>query len=73
MINTFERSDIIHIMKMNHFILSDSDTVELSFNDQGIDRKYQVSILLLEDLPQVYNKQNQKVIFNTTLKSVDDL
>ena len=73
MITAYERSDIIHIMKMNRFILSDSDTIELCFNGQDKNRNYQVSILLIDDLPQIYIKQNQKVIFNTSLKSVDDL
>ena len=31
MINSYERSDIIHIMKMNRFTMTDSDTAHLTF------------------------------------------
>ena len=34
MITSYERSDIIHIMKMNRFALSDSDTAQLEFGGQ---------------------------------------
>jgi hypothetical protein len=58
---------------MNRLTLSDSDTVELCFNGQFKDKDYQITVLILEDLPQVFIKQNQQVIHNTSLKSVDDL
>lgn len=73
MITAHERSDIIHIMKMNRLFMSDSDTVELCFNGQFKDKDYQITVLVLEDLPQVLIKQNQQVILNTSLKSVEDL
>ncbi len=73
MINAYERSDIIHIMKMNRLTLSDSDTARLCFDGQVKDRNYQITILFVEDLPQVYIKQNGEAVFNTTVKSVDDL
>ncbi len=34
MMTTYERSDIIHIMKMNRLTLSDSDTAQLEFSGQ---------------------------------------
>lgn len=42
MMTTYERSDIIHIMKMNRLTLSDSDTAQLEFNGQvkGKDYRY---------------------------------
>jgi hypothetical protein len=73
MITHYERSDIIHIMNMNRLTLSDSDTAELCFNGRVKDINYQITILVVEDLPQVYIKQNGEVVFNTTVKSVDDL
>lgn len=73
MITSYERSDIIHIMKMNRFALNDSDTAHLNFNGQVKGKDYQVTILVVEDLPQIFIKQNGEVVFNDTVKSVDDL
>ncbi len=73
MINSHERSDIIHIMKINRLTLSDSDTAQLSFNGQVKGNDYQITILVEEHLPWVIIKQNGKVIFNDMMKSIDDL
>lgn len=73
MITPYERSDIIHIMKMNRLTMSDSDTAQLQFNGQVKGRDYQITILVVEDLPQITIKQNGKEVFNDTVKSVDDL
>ena len=48
---TYERSDIIHIMKMNRLTLSDSDTAQLEFNGQVRGKDYLITILVIEDLP----------------------
>ncbi len=69
----YERSDIIHIMKMNRLTLSDSDTAHLSFNGQVKGKDYQITILVVEDQPRVSIKQDGEVIYNETVKSVDDL
>lgn len=73
MINSYERSDIIRIMKMNRFILSDSDTAQLEFSGQVKGKDYQTTILVVEDLPQIVMRQDGKTVLNETLKSVDDL
>lgn len=73
MITAYERSDIIHIMKMNHLTLSDSDTAQMQFNGQVKGKDYQIIILALEDLPRVSIKQDGAVVFNDTVKSIDDL
>ncbi len=73
MINDYERSDIVHIMKMNRLTLSDSDTGHLSFNGQVKGKDYQIIILFVEDLPQVSIRQNGQLVFNETVRSVDDL
>ena len=73
MTTAYERSDIIHIMKMNRLTLSGSDSVELCFNGQVKDKDYQITILIVEDSPQVSIKQNGAVILNETVKSIDDL
>ena len=70
---SYERSDIIHIMKMNRFTLSDSDTAQLEFGGQVKGKSYRIIILVVEDTPQVFIKQDGKVILNETVKSVDDL
>jgi hypothetical protein len=73
MMTAYERSDIIHIMKMNRSILSDSDTAQLQFNTQSKGNNYQIIIMSVEDSPTVIIKQNDAVLFNDTVKSVDDL
>jgi hypothetical protein len=73
MMTAYERSDIIHIMKMNRSILSDSDTAQLQFNTQLKGNNYQIIIMSVEDSPTVIIKQNDAVLFNDTVKSIDDL
>lgn len=69
----YERSDIIHIMKMNRFTLSDSDTAQLEFSGQVKGKDYRVTILVVEDLPRVSIEQNGGSVFSNTVKSIDDL
>jgi len=73
MMTTYERSDIIHIMKMNRFTLNDSDTAQLEFGGHVKGKDYRITILVIEDLPQIFIKQDGKVIVNETVKSIDDL
>lgn len=73
MISSHERSDLIHIMKMNRFTLSDSDTAHLEFGRQVNGREQRVTILVAEDLPQISIKQSGEVVFEDTIKSIDDL
>jgi hypothetical protein len=73
MITSYERSDLIHIMKMNRLAVSDSDTAHLEFVGQVKGKDYRVTILVVEDLPQISVKQNGKAIYSETVKSVDDL
>jgi hypothetical protein len=73
MISAYERSDLIHIMKMNRFTLSDSDTAQLEFGGQVKGKDYQITILVVEDLPQIFIKQDGKIVLNETVKSIDDL
>jgi len=73
MMTTYERSDIIHIMKMNRLTLSDSDTAQMEFNGQVKGKDYRITILVVEDLPQVSIKQDGEVIYSETIKSIDDL
>ena len=73
MMTAYERSDIIHIMKMNRFTLNDSDTAHLEFGGQLKRKSYQIKILVVEDLPRVSIERNGEVVFNDTVKSVDDL
>ena len=69
----YERSDLIHIMKMNRFILIDSDTAHLEFGGQVKGKSYKIKILVVEDLPRISIEQNGGAVFNDTVKSVDDL
>jgi len=73
MITAYERSDLIHIMKMNRLALSDSDTAHLEFGGQVKGKAYQVTILVVEDLPQVSIRQDGREVYSNTVKSIDDL
>ena len=69
----YERSDIIHIMKMNRLTLSDSDTAQMEFNGQVKGKDYGITILVVEDLPQIFIEQNGEVVYSETIKSIDNL
>ncbi len=73
MMTTYERSDIIHIMKMNRLTLNDSDTAQLEFSGQTKGKNYRITILVTEDLPQIFIKRDGEVIYSETIKSIDDL
>ena len=73
MMITYERADIIHIMKMNRLMLSDSDTAQLEFNGQVKGKDYRITILVVGDLPQIIIKRDGEVIYSETIKSIDDL
>jgi len=73
MMTTYERSDIIHIMKMNRLTLSESDTAQMEFNGQVKGKDYRITILVVEDLPQIFIKRDGEVIYSKTIKSIDDL
>jgi len=73
MMTTYERSDLIHIMKMNRLTLSDSDTAQLEFNGQIKGKNYRITILVVEDLPQIFIKRDGEMIYSETIKSIDDL
>ena len=73
MITSYERSDIIHIMKMNRFTLSDSDTAHLEFSGQVKGQSYKIKILVVEDLPRVSIERNGEAVYSDTVKSIDDL
>jgi len=73
MMTAYERSDLIHIMKMNRLTLSDSDTAQLEFNGQIKGKNYRITILVVEDLPQIFIKRDGEMIYSETIKSIDDL
>ena len=73
MMTVYERSDLIHIMKMNRLTVSDSDTAHLQFNGLIKEKDYQIAILVVEDLPRVSIRRNGEVVFEDTVKSIDDL
>ena len=73
MMTTYERADIIHIMKMNRFTLNDSDTAHLEFGGQLKEKSFRIKILVVEDLPRIFIEQDGVLIFSDTVKSIDDL
>ncbi len=73
MMTTYERSDIIHIMKMNRLMLIDSDTAQFEFGGQVKGKNYRITILVVEDLPQIFIKRDGEVTYSETIKSIDDL
>jgi hypothetical protein len=73
MITADERSDLIHIMKMNRLSLADSDSAQLEFTGQVNNSNYRIKILAVESSPQLIIQSNGEVICNENLRSVDDL
>ena len=73
MISNYERDDLLHIMKMNRFVLKEADTAQLSFTRQNNGDDYEIDILIIEDLPSVTIKQNGQIKHSDIPKSVDDL
>jgi hypothetical protein len=73
MITSDERSDLIHIMKINRLALIDSDSAHLSFGGQVKGKDYQINVLVVEDLPRLAIKKEGEILFNDTIKSIDDL
>jgi len=73
MITSHERSDIIHIMKTNQLALIDSDSANLSFAGEIKGKDYQINVLVVEDAPQLFIKENGATVFSDTLRSIDDL
>jgi hypothetical protein len=60
-------------MKMHRFALGDADTAQLNFSGQVKGKKYEVNLLVIEDLPSVVIKQNGMLLHSETVKSVDDM
>ena len=73
MMTSHERSDLIHIMKMNRLTLNDSDTARLSFKGQIKEIDYEIILLAVEDQPTITIKKMEKTIYSETVKSIDDL
>lgn len=73
MIAAYERSDIMHIMRMNRFTLNDSDTAHLEFGGQVKGKEYLITILVVDGLPQIFIKQDGRLVLNGTVRSIDDL
>ena len=63
MISAYERSDLIRIMKMNRFALSDADTAQLEFGGQVEGKNYRITILVVEDTPQIFIELNGEIGF----------
>ena len=73
MITADERSDLIHIMKMNCLSLIDADSAQLRFSGQVKQSDYEISVLVIEDLPSVVIKKDSVMLYSETVKSIDDI
>jgi len=62
MISPYERSDLIHIKKMNGLTLADTDSARLEFAGQINGNNYRVKILAVESLPQLVVRFNGEVV-----------
>lgn len=70
---SYERDDLIHIMKMNRLALQESDSAHLRFSGQLDQANYEVNIITVENLPTLTIKREDTISFQDTLRSVDDL
>lgn len=73
MINSYERDDLLHIMKINRFTLKEADSAQLSFTKQINGVSYSLEILIIEDLPSVTIKCDGEITYSESPKSIDDL
>ena len=73
MMTDHARADVLQIMKINRLTLIDSDSAQLRFAGQIGARLYEISILVIEQLPTVTIKQRGETIFSQTVESIDDL
>lgn len=73
MISAHERSDLIHIMKMNRLALTDSDSAQLEFAGEVKGKRYEIRILAVEDTPQLIVRSGGEVLCSEILRSIDDL
>lgn len=70
---SYERDDLIHIMKMNRLALQESDSAHLRFAGQLDQANYEVNIITVENLPTLIIKRDETISFQDTLRSIDDL
>jgi hypothetical protein len=68
-----ERDDLLHIMKMNRFVLQEADSAHMNFIQNGNGKDYEISILVIEELPSIAIKENGEMKDSETPISVDDL
>jgi hypothetical protein len=73
MITAHERSDLIHIMKMNRLNLADSDSAQLEFTGHVNGKHWRIKILEVDSAPQLIIQSNGEAICNESMRSVDDL
>jgi hypothetical protein len=73
MITADERSDLIHIMKINRLSLVDSDSAQMEFAGRFNDKDYRIKILAVENSPQLVVYSDREVVCSENLRSVDDL
>lgn len=73
MITSYERDDLIYILKMNRFTLKEADSAQLSFTSKINGDNFAIEILIIEDLPSVTIKRNGETKHSATTKDVDDL
>jgi hypothetical protein len=70
---SYERDDLIHIMKMNRLALQESDSAHLRFSGQLNQSNFEVNIITVGGLPTLTIKREDTISFQDTLRSVDDL
>ena len=73
MITAAERSDLIHIMKMHRLSLIDSDSAQMNFAGRVKEADYEITILVIDELPSVLIKSDGVLIHSQTVKNVDDM
>ena len=60
-------------MKMNRLSVSDADTARVCFNGQIRGKKYEITILMVEDLASVTVKRDGVRVCSETVPSIDDM
>ena len=63
---------LARIMALRQFAF-DADSAQLRFSGEIKQSNYEITILVIEDLPSVIIKQDEAVIYSETVKNIDDM
>ena len=64
MISSHERTELIHIMRINRLALGEADTAHLTFNGRTGGSDYEITVLIVEDTPPVVIRKDDTLVYS---------